>query len=136
MKIYLDTNIYIDYWDDRKDARLPLGEFAHTLLKRTLSCEFTIVYSDLVVNELSRHCALTDGEVFQYFFKELEQNGKLKFIRGYSREVAEQLANMHNVPLADAIHILLAKQSNSLLVSRDKHFLSIETLRVCRPEDL
>lgn len=136
MKIYPDTNIYIDYWDNRTDARLPLGEFAHILFKRTISCEFTIVYSNLIVNEIGRHCSLSPRDVFKFFFKEFDGQGKLEFVHGYSRDAAGQLSQRYNIPLPDAIHILLAEKSNALIVSRDRHFLSIETLRVCRPEDL
>ncbi len=36
-KIYVDTNIYLDFFLNRKDKLRPLGDFAFELFKRTLA---------------------------------------------------------------------------------------------------
>ena len=50
--LYIDTNIYMDHFDGRVDRLRPLGEFAFQLLRRSLGCEFRIVISSLVLEEL------------------------------------------------------------------------------------
>jgi len=55
MLIYCDTNIYIDYFENREDNLRPLGTFAFELLRRTIECEFTIVVSDFVISELEKY---------------------------------------------------------------------------------
>lgn len=50
--IYIDTNCYIDYFEGRVDRLRPLGEFAYNLIRRSIECEFTIVISSLVIDEL------------------------------------------------------------------------------------
>ncbi|MBD3304093.1 hypothetical protein GF343_03035 [Candidatus Woesearchaeota archaeon] len=56
--IYVDTNIYIDYFDGRTDYLRPPGEFAYQLLKRTFNCEFRIIVSSLVVDEIEYNLIL------------------------------------------------------------------------------
>lgn len=53
--IYCDTNVYLDYFFDRRDNIRPLGEFAHQVIQRALGCEFYIVISDWVITELNKH---------------------------------------------------------------------------------
>jgi len=50
--IYLDTNIYMDHFDGRVDKLRPLGQFAFEIVRRTLNCEFKIVMSSLIIDEL------------------------------------------------------------------------------------
>jgi len=51
MLIYLDTNIYMDYFENRSDGLRPLGDFAFNLLRRCFECEFSIASSVLVAKE-------------------------------------------------------------------------------------
>ncbi|MBI2129603.1 PIN domain-containing protein [Candidatus Woesearchaeota archaeon] len=50
--IYLDTNIYIDHFESRIDRLRPLGEFAYNLLRKSMECEYRIIISNLVIDEL------------------------------------------------------------------------------------
>ncbi|PIO03559.1 hypothetical protein COT48_04385 [Candidatus Woesearchaeota archaeon CG08_land_8_20_14_0_20_47_9] len=52
-KIYLDTNIYLDYLLDRKNRfRKDLGSIAFSIINRSFLCEFEIVLSDWCFQEL------------------------------------------------------------------------------------
>lgn len=54
MKFYLDTNIWIDYFENRSDGLRPLGEFAFQFLKKVVETNSVIYYSDLVKTELNK----------------------------------------------------------------------------------
>ena len=53
-KFYLDTAIWRDYFEDRKDGIRPLGEFAFQFLKNCEKKGCKVLYSELVVYELKR----------------------------------------------------------------------------------
>lgn len=122
-KLYLDTNVYLDYWFDRKDNLRPLGEFAFQVMKRAVSCEFVIVYSIFVVNELCDILGMTKTECYDNIFKELGDKRKLIYItpeKG-SKEEAERLMKRFNLSRNDAMHLAIAKDAGTVLVSRDRH---------------
>jgi len=60
MKIYFDTNVYLDFLEDRSDSLKPLGELAHQAFLRGLDCEYFIVISDLVIEELRKRVSAED----------------------------------------------------------------------------
>lgn len=72
--IYLDTNVYLDYWEARSDKLRPLGEFAYSVLRRSLECEFVILISDLVLTEL--RSSIEDAEI-KAVLSSLKENNKL-----------------------------------------------------------
>lgn len=50
---------------------------------------------------------------------------------------AFQLKTQRNIPFGDALHAIHARDSNSVLVSRDKHFYELtEHVMLRKPEDL
>lgn len=135
--IYLDANVYLDYWEDRKDNLRPIGEFAYSLMRRALNCEFVICYSDLVFFEVSKSCSIPKEEVFEQMFRPLEQMGKLRLITYTYEPEATQLAKEKKLSKPDAIHAVLAEKCNAILVSRDNHLLNLrDQFKVMKPEDL
>ena len=57
-KIYVDTNVFLDYCLERKSQYRDFQDYANQLLNRTLSCEFYIVISDITLFELKKRCSL------------------------------------------------------------------------------
>ena len=49
--IYVDTNVYIDLFENRQDRFRPLGEIAAQLFQRGLDCEFNIILSPVIISE-------------------------------------------------------------------------------------
>ena len=101
--IYLDTNIYLDYWGDRRDKFRPLGEFAYTVLRRSVECEFMILTSDLVLNELRG--LIEDAEIKEVF-SNLKESNKLVIEKVGDSDVnmAKTLKKEYSeVPLPDLI---------------------------------
>tara|TARA_Y100000310_G_C20123847_1_gene552718 strand:+ start:141 stop:398 length:258 start_codon:yes stop_codon:yes gene_type:complete len=66
MKVYCDTNIFLDFFDDRNDHIRPLGEFTFQIFKRAINCEFHIVFSTHVKKELISQ-GVTDEKIKEIF---------------------------------------------------------------------
>lgn len=118
---------------------LPLGEFAFQFVKRAVSCEFTFVICDLILNEVASHLKTDKERVLALIFSELTKKQKLQII-DYSDELvlaAKKLARERALPLNDCIFALIAKEEGLIVVSRDKHFEQLSDIVFCfKPEDL
>ena len=71
--IYIDTNVWIDFWEDRRDNIRPLGEFAFQLLKKAYECKYRIIVSGLVIDELD---LFYSKETIIEIMKNLRASGK------------------------------------------------------------
>jgi len=111
--IYLDTNVYLDYLYDRTSKYIPYGDFAHQLFEKSLSCQYLIVISDLVVDELNKY--LSRKQVID-LIKYLRP--KLKFTNVTSKDkMTSKTMNLH---YPDSLHVAIANHHNAILVSHDK----------------
>ena len=52
-RFYLDSSIWRDYYENRKDKFRPLGEWALRLIKNIIENKNYILYSDFVIKELN-----------------------------------------------------------------------------------
>ncbi|MFH0862371.1 MAG: hypothetical protein V1875_05000 [Candidatus Altiarchaeota archaeon] len=52
MRYYVDACIWRDFLEAREDNLKPLGEFAFQFLKYAMTCKHTVLYSELVLEEL------------------------------------------------------------------------------------
>lgn len=105
-RIYLDTNIYLDYCEKRSDRIRPLNEFAYLIFKRSLECEFEIVISNFVLEEINKN--LKNKTVFQILFTDLKKKKKLIYTEEKKEEYFK--AKKHkNWP--DALHAIIAKRT-------------------------
>ena len=75
MKIYCDTNIYLDFFLQRKDYLRPLDEFAYQIFRRVGEGEFTLVISDHLLYELDNN--LEDESKITELLEPLNQKGKI-----------------------------------------------------------
>jgi len=127
--IYLDTNIYLDYLESREDRLRPLGEFAFRLLQRTLKCEFKIVISGLVIEELERHI---NSDRIKGILNDLKEMNKLIRIEVLSeyKEKARELIKNKNTHIDDALHVVLAQKAGAkILVTRNvEHFIDFQDI--------
>jgi len=115
MKIYVDTNIYLDFLLERKNLEeRDLSEYSYNVFERTISCEFTIVVSDKILSELRKH--LDPGKASALF--KLIKGKIIKIIA--TDEDIEKAKNI-NTHFEDAIHVVLAlKAEADLIVTRNK----------------
>jgi len=118
-KLYLDTNIWLDYCLKSQDIT-PLDEYANHIFERALNCEFSIVISDIVLFELERKNFPKD--IFTPFIIK----NKLIFVSSNNDD--QKLARVYNVHYPDRLHIHLAKKHNcDFLVTNDKEMLYLST---------
>jgi len=134
MLIYCDTNIYIDYFENREDNLRPLGTFAFELLRRTIECEFTIVVSDFVISELEKY---VEEEKIKELLQSLKRAKKLERVFKSDHDIQE--AGMLSKNRPDALHAVLAKKAKvEYLVTRNmKDFAEFSHLiNVVFPENI
>ena len=136
-RYYVDTNIWIDFWEDRSDRLRPLGEFAFQFFRNAMEHKHTVCYSRLVVNELKRK--FSEEVIEKELFNPLRKAGVLEetSISKKQMDEAKRLASEKNVPFGDALHAILSRDNNAVLVSRDIHYDMLQDIvKVCKPEEV
>lgn len=123
-KFYLDTAIWRDYFEDRKDGIRPLGEFAFQFLKNCEKKDCKVLYSETVVHELRKD--YSDKRIKQVFssfehFLEIVPISNEQYLE--SKKLTRIKTESHE---SDILHAVLARDNKAVLITRDFHF---ETLR-------
>jgi len=77
MKVFVGSNIFLDYYLDRSNHIKHLGEMAFQFIKRARECEFEIVICERVLDELKRALNKNRQELESIVLKELISSGKL-----------------------------------------------------------
>jgi predicted nucleic acid-binding protein len=134
---YVDTNIWIDLWEDRSDGLKPLGEFAFQFFKNAIENKCMVYYSKLVVLELRKK--FNEGVIEGELFKPLREAGILKEVSISKKQMSEarKIASKRCVPLGDALHAIIARDNRAILVSRDAHCLMLQDIvDVENPEEI
>jgi predicted nucleic acid-binding protein len=120
MKIYIDSNLFISYWDREYGRNIEnfLEYVSGEILNRTVSCEFSIIISDLTVKEIKRRMAFSDEDLDSNF-KVYKDMNKLTIIVGTEAlwAQAKKLSNERGIHLSDAMHAVLAKETGAVLVT-------------------
>ena len=115
LRVYCDTNIFLDIIGNRRDPLRPLGDLAFDFLSRGWNCLFKIVVSDLVIEEIEKYANKKDLFLLLERFKD-----KNKLIRvGYqASEVKKAKALSKN--WTDALHFIIAERERcDYLVTRN-----------------
>jgi predicted nucleic acid-binding protein len=134
-RFYLDTSIWRDYFEDRKDSMRPLGEFAFMFLKKCVKEKAQIIVSDIVLEELEAH--LSQEQITAIFsgFKGIIV--KVAHTTTQSREALGLLKKFgKKVPLYDILHSIIARDEKAVMVTRDRHFEEISIVEAYLPENL
>jgi len=133
-RYYIDTAIWRDLHEDRKDKSKNLGELAFESFKKIRINKGKIVYSDFVVEELSHaYDKQTIDKLFQGVSELLE---KAEINKNQLKEAAD-LSKEHKIPVGDAVHGVLARDNNAIMVTRDRHFRKLkDKITIKKPEDL
>ena len=132
LKIYCDTNIFLDYLEQRSDNIRPLYEFAYLFFSKGWNCHFNIVVSDWLMEELKRH--QTDEKI-EEVLGEFKKKNKVIFVKREKSDMDKARSMGDNWD--DALHAVLAKKADAdFLVTRNlRHYVGCETLvRVVLPE--
>jgi len=136
-RFYVDTNIWLDFALDRKDGVRPLGEFAFQFLKKCIRNKWRVFCSDAVLSELGEK--MPPDQIEERCFKIVSEQKLLERVRCSGRQVAEAEAVSKNekLPFVDALHAIIARDNNAVVVSRDWHFERLlKKVKVLSPEEI
>ncbi|MFH1256328.1 MAG: PIN domain-containing protein [Candidatus Diapherotrites archaeon] len=127
--VYLDSNIWIYFWENRGDGLRPLGEFAFQVLKRAYECEFAVVVSSTVLDELLFNYS---EETVNEMLKDLKRTNKYIYIRAreeHNRE-AREYSLKTGIGFNDCLHAVLAKARGCecLVTQNIRHFEKLVVL--------
>lgn len=133
-KYYLDTSIWMDYYEDRKDSSKNIGEFAFKFLCKLLASKSIIVVSSFVQRELEANYSLDKIRSMTTPFEKLMERIE---ISDEAIEEAKEISKSRNLPFGDALHAVLARNSKAIMITRDNHFQLLKDIcEVMKPEDL
>ena len=98
--IYLDTNVYLDYYLDRRGSETAF----RILFFRTPKCEFRIVISDWVLRELELNSI--DSEKTNTLFDWISKSGKIIKVYKAPQDVeeAKKISEHFQDPLSASPH--------------------------------
>ena len=129
MNYYLDTCIWIDFIENRYDRMNPIGEYAFLFLKKCRKKNKIILYSNHTIYELNR-----TGYDFFELSKDFKKVLKKVEIKNIDLVKANEIKKINFIPFGDALHLILTRKNNGILVSRDNHLLDFKKTKL--PEKL
>lgn len=135
-KYYIDTLTWRDYYEIREDKFRPLGEWAFRFFKKAMEENSLMFYSDFVENELSKDYG---QEKIKEIFSVINKVHLLKKIEIKPEQFSEaaKLSRERKVPFGDAVHAIVARDINAVLISRDHHYEELQDISISKkPEDL
>lgn len=134
---YIDTSIWLDYLKDRKDGIRPLGEFAFQFIKKVREEKHKIIFSRLIIHEISQKM---DYAKFEYFIlNDLRKLNLIKEVQITKEQIAEaeRISGAKLLSRVDCLHAILARDNGAIVVSRNFHFLELlNVVKVRKPEEL
>ncbi|MCK4670221.1 MAG: type II toxin-antitoxin system VapC family toxin [Nanoarchaeota archaeon] len=133
-RYYLDTCIWMDYFENRSDKFRPLGDWALMLINKIIQEESLFVLSDHLLDEIKKQYNLEKlNKIFGIIPKEL-----IIMVKATKQQAhkAFKIKQELKIPFGDALHAMLAKDNDTILVSRDMHFYELPFISVKKPEEL
>lgn len=125
-KYYLDTSIWLDLFENRNEPNMPKGKWARNLIKDIIKNDERIIFSDVNFKELNN---------LGYSFFEIKQmlssiEPILIFVECTEHQVkkARDLGKKRDVPLKDALHALVARDNQAILITFDRHFQKLQDI--------
>jgi len=134
-RYYIDACVWRDYFEDRRDGLRPLGEWAFQLLKKIVDEEDVVVISDHLIDELRKY--LSDEQV-NTVLEIIPEELKLRFHDGPEQQrEAHRIGAKLLLHKSDALHLVIALETEALLISRDHNFDHIKNrFYIYKPEEL
>lgn len=134
LRLYLDTSIWMDYFEGRKGKHIDYGDSAFKLLIKVLSSEGNIIVSKILLKELQKFYSF---ETIMSFMKPFENILVNTAVSDEQVIESRMLSQSRDVPQDDALHAILSRDNNALLISRDRHFeLLVDICAVATPEEI
>ena len=112
---YFDANIWLDIYEKRGIR----GENSKKFFEKIILNNDTIYFSDLVIEEFKK-VGYSQYEINQILSIAKPDHLKRVHIHKEQYDEARRVAIKQNVPKADALHAILARDNQFTLISRDK----------------
>mgnify|MGYP001578310187 CR=1 FL=1 len=134
-RYYLDSSIWMDLYEDRKGYNNePLGDYAWRLLSLIRAKKARIIITDLLIKELGGYYSPEQINGMMVLFEKLLDR---IIIQNEEYEEGYKISSIRNIPLGDAIHAIVARNYNLILITRDKHFIRLKDISAfLRPEEI
>ena len=125
----------MDFYEDRRGYNHePLGDYAWKLLALIKAKRFKLVVSDLLMKELEIHYSVEKIRGMMALFSDVIEK---VISTEKERKEAIKIAKEKQLPFGDALHAIIARDNNLVLVTRDRHFRALEEIcKHYRPEEL
>jgi predicted nucleic acid-binding protein len=139
MKVLVDSNMFLDYYLNRSDGLIPIGEFAFKFIQEAIGCKYLVIVSSSVIGEVKDKLGFSEFELNEKVFNGLIKRNKLQIIKETTEQVikARKLSLERNLPVVDCVQAIIAHEENFLIVSRDFHFNELNDFaETLKPEDL
>ena len=134
-RFYIDTNIWMDYAENRVSGLIPAGEFAFQFLRNCGEKNNPLVYSSLVETELLCHYSKARVDALIYTFREILE--KVNYTPAQFLEAQRLARIIHESHRSDILHAILARDANCVIITRDKGFEYLrEIVAVAKPEEI
>jgi len=140
-KLYLDSNIFLNVWFVEM---VKFGEVFYSsikLLDEIINCRYHLVVSELTIKELSKKTELPADIIYDEFLKVYEIIDKLTIVK-VTKKIAEDavyFSSSHGIHKPDALHAMMAKSNDCLLITRDielRYAASKYGIPTFRPEEI
>jgi len=137
---YVDTCIYLNLWQKEEINGLKVWKYAKEFLEKAEANHCTIYYSGFILKELmyilSNEEFLIKKEMFEY-----TNNYRKAHLTEEEFNQARRIERETNAEISffDIIHMLLAKKTGSILVTRDNKLIQISGkygVKALKPEHL
>lgn len=123
---YFDTAIWIDILENRKDfCGKEIGKYGRELLALIILNNYNLVVSDETSKELSDYCG---SFMVNALLTHLERNIRKVVFTDSEKKEALRFSQEKNVPFGDALHAIIARDTNSVLIARDNHFRLLDNI--------
>ncbi|MFH1774545.1 MAG: PIN domain-containing protein [Methanobacteriota archaeon] len=137
MRLYIDADVWLNFWQDEMLGLIPASHYAEELLDKALRMKWIIVISGVVKEEiLKKKIALADLEEK---LDRLRQVNLLEEIEAEKEDVelSKRIIRERGLHFPDSLHAALAIRAKAIIVTRTKHFELVKNLvEVRKPEDL
>ena len=134
LKIYVDTNVYMDLFGGRKDKFRDLGEFALNVFRKVREGHYCLVISDWVIDEFQK---FRDPKEIERLLEGLKEEHLVRVTTTPQDKKEARELSANNFP--DALHVVLAKKANCIyLVTRNiQDFAEFQKyIEIVIPEEL
>lgn len=137
-KVYLDSDVWLNLWQQEMLGFNPAFLRAEQLLDRVSEKGWKLVVSDLVKKEVVQKGVLE--EHFEEKINSLREKGLVEDmnIAEADMDEAKEISKNRHIHMSDALHTALARRSGATIVTRNiRHFRKVRGLvTVRKPEEL